>query len=118
MRESKFKKEFREFLKKHGFRVHPIENKIGAGMPDLLAIRDGWPTIWIELKTQTSVSASQAAWIQRNPRETVFCAINNQGKIRLTRWGDFDEEWILLFNGKWPIQQADESKFEFYFLTQ
>ena len=97
MLESRFKKQFRDYLAKHDFRVHPIENKIVAGMPDLLVMFSGvstiqaWPTyrpIWIELKTLTTLTSNQLNWIKRHPEERVLMAryIQNSNKLKITRW--------------------------------
>lgn len=114
MSESKFKREFRHFLKQYNFRVHPIENKIVAGMPDLLIMQDGFQPIWIELKTQTIISPNQLRWIRNNPRERVLMAKCYNGKIvinqmrRITLLSNDVGGWHLIFEGNWPLELKDE----------
>ena len=105
MLENKFKKQFREYLIRSKFQVHPIENKIVVGMPDLLIILGGWNTIWMELKTHTFITANQLAWIKRHPAEEVLMARYDQNYLRITRY-------IRAGTGGWEVIYEGELNLE------
>ena len=104
--ESKFRKEFQEVLSKFGFRIHPIENKIVIGMPDLLVIFPGYSPLWVELKTNSVLGSNQMLWIKRHPEERVLlasCKGTRQYlhfKLTVSR-GD---EWVEIYTDFWPLQ--------------
>lgn len=120
MSENKFKKEFREMLTPYGFRVHPIENKVGAGMPDLLVLFDRLQAIWIEMKTQRfPLSLTQLVWIRNHPEEIVLLArqispsARVKGAFKLSIFREAEDKgkvdwWEVLHEDTWPVYKSKD----------
>ncbi len=104
MKERKFSRELREILADYGLRAHAMENRIIAGMPDLLIIIPGREPIWAELKvTPKGLDLTQVMWRRNNPDENVIFISQIGSRLHVARWLPKSRDWKTLLECKWPM---------------